>query len=104
MLYCSRLQQEPYNNRSLVTKLFHREATVDYNPRMEHDETLFEFVQILGRIKQLMGDVSISEDEDVNLVKAIEQLRQSGNTKDADELAALVQRADEMKAIHQAKS
>ncbi|NIA26577.1 MAG: hypothetical protein GWP02_00870 [Desulfobulbaceae bacterium] len=71
---------------------------------MDNDETLDEFVQILGRISDLMGAASMSDDKDVDLDKAIEQLRSSGNDEGADELAELVQRADELKAQHQAKS
>ena len=70
---------------------------------MDNDETLEEFVQILGRIKELVGEAKISGDEAFDLVKAIEQLRQSGNGTDADELAALVERADQLKAQHQPK-
>ncbi len=72
-----------------------------YNPPMEKDETLDEFVRILGRIKELLGEATISEEKGVDLVKTIEQLRQSGNNDDADELAELVERADELKALHQ---
>ncbi len=68
---------------------------------MNKDETLEEFVQILGRIKELVGEAKISTDEGIDLVKAIEQLRQSGNDTDADELAALFERADELKSQHQ---
>jgi len=70
---------------------------------MDNDETLEEFVQILGRIKELLGKAEPSGDEGLDLVKAIEQLRQSGNDTDADELAALIERADELKAQHQPK-
>jgi len=75
-----------------------------YNPQMDDDGTLDEFVQILGRIKNLVGAAAISDAEDIDLVEAIQRLRRSGNDKDADELAGLVERADEMKAQHQAKS
>ena len=75
-----------------------------YNRQMDNDETLDEFVQILGRIKDLVGEVTISDDEGIDLVEAIEQLRRSGNNKDADELAELLERADELKAQHQAKT
>lgn len=74
-----------------------------YNLRMDNDKTLEEFVQILGRIKDLIGEAAIS-DGGIDLVKAIEGLRQSGNDKDADELAELVERADELKAQHQQPS
>lgn len=75
-----------------------------YNRQMDNDETLEEFVQILGRIKDLLGEVTTPDDEGIDLVKAIEQLRLSGNNKDADELAELIERADELKAQHQAKT
>ena len=83
--------------------LQHKQAPVTYNLQMDKDETLEEFVQILGRIKELVGEAKISGDEAFDLVKAIEQLRQSGNGTDADELAALVERADQLKAQHQPK-
>ena len=70
---------------------------------MDKDETLDEFVQILGRIKALLGEEAISDDEGPDLVAAIKELRASGNNEDADELAALLKRADELKAQHQAK-
>jgi len=69
---------------------------------MDNDETLEEFVQILGRIKVFVGEAMISDDG-IDLVKAIEGLRQSGNDKDADELAELLERADELKVKHQVK-
>jgi hypothetical protein len=68
---------------------------------MENDDTLIEFLQILGRIADLAGEALMSDDEEINLVEAVQKLRQSGNDKDADELAELVQRADELKAQHQ---
>jgi hypothetical protein len=68
---------------------------------MENDDTLIEFVQILGRIADLAGEALMSDDEEINLVEAVQKLRQSGNDKDADELAELVQRADELKAQQQ---
>ena len=43
----------------------------------------------------------MSDDEEIDLVEAVQKLRQSGNDKDADELAELVQRADELTAQHQ---
>jgi hypothetical protein len=70
---------------------------------MDNDKTLEEFVQILGRIKDLVGEAAISDDG-FDLVKAIEGLRQSGNDQGADELAELVKRADELKAQHQPPS
>ena len=75
-----------------------------YNPLMEKDETLEEFVQVLGRIQELVGEATISNDEGFDPVKTIEQLRQSGNNDDADELAELIERADELKALQLAKS
>ena len=75
-----------------------------YNPLMEKDETLEEFVQILGRIQELVGEATISNDEGFDLVETIEQLRKSGNNDDADELAELIERADELKALQLAKS
>jgi hypothetical protein len=75
-----------------------------YNPQMENDKTLEEFVQILERIKEMIGDVAIEDDEGFDLTKAVERLRLSGNNDDADELAELIERADELKAQHQAKS
>ncbi len=77
---------------------------MNYNRTMDNDKTLEEFVQILGRIADLMGTEKVSDDKDIDLDKAIEQLRLSGNDDGADELAELVQRADELKAQHQAKS
>ena len=71
---------------------------------MEKDETLEEFVQILGRIQELVGEATISNDEGFDLVETIEQLRKSGNNDDADELAELIERADELKALQLAKS
>lgn len=75
-----------------------------YNLRMDNDETLHEFVQILGRIKDLVGESTLLGDEDIDLAEAVERLRQSGNNEEADELAGLCKRADELKAQHQAKT
>ncbi len=75
-----------------------------YNLQVDHDETLDEFLQILARIKDLVGEATISDTAGIDLVEAIERLRQSGNNEDADELAELCQRADELKAQHQANS
>lgn len=75
-----------------------------YNPQMENDETLEEFVQILGRIKDLLGEETIPNDTGIDLADAIEQLRQSGSDEDADELAELLERAEELKAQHKAES
>lgn len=71
---------------------------------MDNDETLQEFVQILGRIRDLVGEATMSDDDGIDLAEAIQRLRQSENNKDADELVELVQRADELKAQHQAQS
>ena len=71
---------------------------------MEKDETLEEFVQILGRIKDLLGEETLPSDTGIDLVDAVEQLRQSGNDKDADELAELLERAEELKAQQRQKS
>ncbi|RLA27303.1 MAG: hypothetical protein DRQ63_06200 [Gammaproteobacteria bacterium] len=71
---------------------------------MENDETLQEFMQILGRIKTLLGEATISDGASIDLDAAVEQLRESGNNKDADELATLCKRADELKAQQQANS
>ena len=68
---------------------------------MENDDTLIEFVQILGRIADLAGEALMSDDEEIDLVKTVQKLRQSGNGQDADKLEELVQRADELKAQHQ---
>ena len=71
---------------------------------MDNDDTLREFVQILGRIADLAGEALMSDDEEIDLVTTIQNLRKSGNDTDADKLAELVQRADELKAQHQTKS
>ncbi len=71
---------------------------------MERDEKLDEFVEILGRIKDLIGDATTSDGEGIDLASAVEQLRLSEKNEDADELAELIKRADELKAQHQAKS
>jgi hypothetical protein len=71
---------------------------------MDKDESLQEFIQILGRIKDLMGEAALAGDEGIDLPDTIEHLRLSGNNKDADELTELCRRADELKAQHQAKS
>lgn len=75
-----------------------------YNPRMENDKTLEEFVQILGRIRELVEEDSMSGDTGIDLVDIVEQMRQSGDDKDADELAELIKRAEELKARHPAGS
>lgn len=69
---------------------------------METDEKLEEFVQILGRIRELVGEESMSGETDIDLVDVVEQMRQSGNDEAADELGALIKRADELKDKHQA--
>jgi hypothetical protein len=74
---------------------------VAYNLPMDNDDTLREFLQILGRIADLAGEALMSDDEEINLVETIQKLRLSGNDQDADELEKLVQRADELKAQHQ---
>ncbi len=75
-----------------------------YNPQMEKDEKFEEFVQILGRIGELVGEESMSDGIGIDLVDVVEQLRQSGDDKDADELNELLKRAEELKAEQQAKS
>lgn len=75
-----------------------------YNPQMEKDEKLEEFVQILGRIRELVGEESMSGGTGIDLIDIVEQLRQSGDDKDADELNELLKRAEELKAEQQAKS
>lgn len=71
---------------------------------MENDETLKEFVQILSRINELVGDSTSTNDEDINLPAAVDRLRLSGKNDDADELTELCERADELKAMHQGPS
>ena len=71
---------------------------------MEDDKTLQEFVQILGRINDLVGEVATADDKGTDLVDAIAQLRLSGKDKDADVLAKLCARAEELKAQNQAKT
>lgn len=71
---------------------------------MDKDEALEEFVQILGRIKTLLGEAAIQDGEGIDLAGAIEKLRQSGSAEEADELDQLCKRADDLKARHQAKS
>ena len=73
-----------------------------YNQQMDKDETLEEFVQILGRIKDLVGEATIADDKGLDIVGVIEQLRASGKNEDADELVGLLERADELKAQHEA--
>lgn len=71
---------------------------------MENDKTLEEFVEILGRIRELVGEESMSGNTGIDLVDIVEQMRQSGNDTEADELAELINRAEELKAQHQAQS
>jgi hypothetical protein len=71
---------------------------------MEKDEKLEEFVQILGRIRELVGEEPMSGGTGIDLIDIVEQLRQSGDDKDADELNELLKRAEELKAEQQAKS
>jgi hypothetical protein len=69
---------------------------------MDNDEKLEEFIQVLGRINGLLGeDVFLVEGFD--LTKTIEQMRLAGEIEDADELARLLERAEELKAQHQAQ-
>lgn len=69
---------------------------------MENDEKLEEFVQILGRIKDLVGEESMSDGTGIDLADVVEQWQQSGNDADADELGELIKRAEELKAQHKA--
>ena len=71
---------------------------------MEKDEKLEEFVQILGRIKDLVGEESMSGGTGIDLIDVVEQLRQSGDNDDADELTELLERAEALKAQHKAES
>jgi hypothetical protein len=71
---------------------------------MENDDTLSEFLRILGRIKELVGEAPMLCDNGIDLDESMQRLRQSGNNDDADELADLIQRADEIKAQQLAKS
>jgi len=71
---------------------------------MDKDEKLEEFVQILGRIKKLIEEETAADDNGLDLVDAIKQLRKSGKEEVADELAGLVERADELKTQQQADS
>lgn len=75
-----------------------------YNPQMETDEKLEEFVQILGRIRDIVGEESMSGGTGIDLIDIVEQLRQSGDDKDADELSELLKRAEELKAQHQSST
>ena len=75
-----------------------------YNRHMKTDETLEEFVQILGRIRELVGEDSMSGNTGIDLVDVVEQMRQSGDDEDADALAQLMKRAEELKALHRANA
>jgi hypothetical protein len=77
---------------------------VTYNPEMEKDDKLEEFVQILGRIRDLVGEEPMTGGTGIDLIDIVEQLRQSGDNKDADELSELLKRAEELKAEQQAKT
>jgi hypothetical protein len=71
---------------------------VIYNLRMDKDEKLEEFVQILGRIQKLIEEETAADDNGLDLVEAIKQLRESGKNDVADELTGLVERAEKLKA------
>ena len=75
-----------------------------YNSQMDNDEKLEEFVQILGRIGDLVGEESMSDGIGIDLVDVVEQWRQSGNDTDADELGELIKCAEELKTQHTADS
>lgn len=75
-----------------------------YNRPMDNDDTLSEFLQILGRIKELVGETTASGDDGIDLETAVKQLREAGNNEAADEITELVQRAEELKALHQPKA
>jgi len=51
---------------------------VTYNSQMDKDEKLEEFVQILGRIRDLVGEEPMTGGTSIDLVDIVEQLRQSG--------------------------
>lgn len=82
----------------------HRKPQVTYNPQMEKDEKLEEFVQVLGRIRELVGEESMSGGTGIDLADVVEQWRHSGNDTDADELGELIKRAEALKAQHKADS
>lgn len=73
-----------------------------YTLQMDNDELdkLDELAQIVGRVADLMGEATFSDDEAIDSVEAIQRLRLAGNNEDADELAKLILRADELKARH----
>ena len=70
---------------------------------MGYDETTDELAKILGRMANLMGEQSFSDDDSINSVEAIQGMRLAGKNDDADELAELIQRADELKAQHRTR-
>ena len=70
---------------------------------MDKDESLEEFVQILGRIRELTAQETTADDNGLNLDDVAKQLRLDGENDDADELAELIERADALKAQQQAK-
>jgi len=45
---------------------------------MDTDDTLRDFLQVLGRIADLAGEALMSDDEEIDLVATIQKLRQSG--------------------------
>lgn len=61
-------------------------------------DKLDELVTISTRVADLMDEASFSDDENIDTVEAIKRLRLSGANEDADELAELFQRIDEMKS------
>jgi len=59
---------------------------------MDNDDTLRDFLQALGRIADLAGEAWMSRDEEIDLVAAIQKLRQSGQahlSKQCGEIIAL---------------
>lgn len=70
---------------------------------MDKDESLEEFVQILGRIRELTAQATTADDNGLNLDDVVKQLRLDGENDDADELAELIERADALKAQQKAK-
>lgn len=70
---------------------------------MDDDSNLQEFLEILRRIRVLVGDAAISGEKDIDFDEVLRQLRQAGSKGEADELAELVRRADELKAQHHAE-
>jgi len=70
---------------------------------MDKDESLEEFVQILGRIRELTAQATPADDNGPDLDDVVKQLRLDVEIDDADELAELIERADALKAQQQAK-